>query len=214
MVAWAEFVDLIYGALVCVSTALGGSMGWAIALVSLLVRVVLFPLTLRVAYRGLETRAALRRLEPALLRIRTKYKTDQRKVLEETARLYREHGVQVADGRTLLGTVAQLPIFLGLFGAIRRGLGAGGGFLWVKDIGVPDMPLAAICAAVTALSGWLAPELPASQRAPMVLVPGLLTLFFLSRLAAGLSIYALAQGLVGVGQAVLVRRRARQLQLT
>ena len=71
---WGQFVDLIHGALLCISTALGGSMGWAIAVLSLLVRVVLLPLTLRLAYRGLETQAALKRLEPELKRVRAKYK--------------------------------------------------------------------------------------------------------------------------------------------
>ena len=208
---WAEFVDLIYAGLVCVSTAFGGSMGWAIAVVSLAVRLLLLPLTLHMAYRGLETQAALRRLEPELTRIRAKYKKDQRRVLEETARLYREHGVKLADGRSLFSAIVQLPIFLGLFGAISRGLGEGGRFLWVRNIAVPDLPLAAICAGVTALSASLAPHVPASQRGPMVVLPALLTLFVLSRLAAGLSIYTAAQGLVGVGQALLVRRRARQL---
>jgi len=208
---WAQLVDFIYGVLVCVSTALGGSMGWAIAIVSLVVRVALLPLTLRVAYRGLETQAALKRLEPELKRVRAKYKKDQRRVLEETARLYREHGVRLADGRSLFSAFVQLPIFIGLFGAIRRGVGDGGCFLWVKNIAGPDVLLAAVCAGVTALSASLAPGLSGSQRAPMVLLPALLTLFLLSRLAAGLSVYALAQGLVGLGQAVLVRRRARQL---
>jgi YidC/Oxa1 family membrane protein insertase len=208
---WAQFVDLVYGGLVCVSAALGGSMGWAIAVVSLVVRVALLPLTLRMACHGLETRAALRRLEPELQRVRAKHKKDQRRALEETARLYRKHGVKLADERSLFSAIVQLPIFMGLFGAIRRGLVDGGCFLWVNNIAVPDVPLAVICAVVTALSASLAPGLTASQRAPMVLLPALLTLFFLSRLAAGLSIYALAQGLVGLGQAVLVRRRARQL---
>ncbi len=81
---WAQFVDLIYGLLVCVSTALGGSMGWAIAVVSLVVRAVLLPLTLRMAYRGLEMRAGLKRLEPELKRLRAKYKNDQRRLFEET----------------------------------------------------------------------------------------------------------------------------------
>jgi YidC/Oxa1 family membrane protein insertase len=211
MMVWAQFVDLIYGVLVCVSTALGGSMGWAIAVVSLVVRVVMLPLTLRMAYRGLETQLTLRRLEPQLKRVRAKYKKDQRRVAEETALLYRKHGVKLADGRSMLSMVLQLPIFLGLSGAIRRGLGDGGSFLWVKNIATPDLPLAAICAGLAALSASLAPGLSASQRTPMVLLPALLTLVFLSRLAAGLSIYALAQGLVGLGQAVLVRRRARQL---
>jgi YidC/Oxa1 family membrane protein insertase len=213
MMVWAEFVDLIYGALVCVSTALGGSMGWAIAVVSLLVRLALLPLTLRVAYRGLESRALLKRLEPQLVRVRAKYAKDQRKVLEETARLYRENGVQLADGRSLLSTAVQLPIFIGLFGAIRRGLGQGGCFLWVRDIASADLPLAGICAGVTALSTFLAPDLPSSQRVPMVILSATLTLFFLARMAAGLSIYTLAQGLVGLGQAAMVRRRARQIRL-
>jgi len=43
---------------------------------------------------------------------------------------------------------------------------------------------------------------------PVVAVPALLTLLFLWRMAAGMSLYMLASGLVGVVQAVLVRRRA------
>ena len=213
MMVWTEFVDLVYAGLFCVSTALGGSMGWAIAVVSLVVRAALLPLTLRVAYRGLESRAVQKRLEPELARVRARYAKDQRKVLEETARLYRENGVPLADGRSLLSSVVQLPVFLGLFGAIRRGLGQGGSFLWVKDIASADLPLAGLCAGVTALSASLAPDLPASQRMPMVVLSASLTLLFLSRMAAGLSIYTLAQGLVGVAQAVLVRRRTRQMRL-
>jgi YidC/Oxa1 family membrane protein insertase len=209
--AWAQFVDLIYSLLVVVSMALGGSMGWAIAVVSLAVRVALLPLTLRVAYRGLEMRAVLKRLEPELKRIRARYKKDQARLFEETTRLYQKHGVKLADGRSLFSMILQLPIFVGLFGAIQRGLGEGGSFLWIRNIAAPDLPLAATCAVLTALSSWLAPEVPASQRVPMVLVPAVLTVFFLSRLAAGLSIYAFAQGVVGLGQAVLVHRKARRV---
>ena len=211
MFAWVQFVDLIHALLVVVSTALGGSMGWAIAVVSLTVRVALLPLTLRAAYRGLETRAALKRLEPSLRRIRRRHEHDRASLLEETARLYEKHGAKLADARGSLGMILQLPVFAALSGAIQRGLGDGGSFLWIKSIAAPDLPLAATCALLTALSSWLAPEVSPSQRVPMVLLPALLTLLFLSRLAAGLSIYALAQGVVGLGQVVLVRRRARQV---
>lgn len=211
MAMWAEFVDLIYVTLFCVSTAFGGSMGWAIAVVSLVVRLALFPLTLRLAYRGLETQAALNRLAPRLRRIREKYKEDQRRMLEETATLYRQNGVRLADSRSLFGVIVQVPIFLGLLGAIRRGLADGGRFLWVKDLAMPDALLACGCAIVTAWSSALAPSLSASQRVPAVALPALLTLLFLSRMAAGMSIYTLASGFVGVGQAVLVRRRAARI---
>src|SRR5689334_2769970 len=96
---WAQYVDLVYGTLFAVSTVLGGNIGWAIAIVSLGVRLALLPLTLRLAYRGLQMQAALRRLEPKLREIRARYKKDPRRVLEETARLYDQHGVKLADGR-------------------------------------------------------------------------------------------------------------------
>jgi len=42
-----------------------------------------------------------------LKRVRAKYKADQAKLLDETARLYQKHGVKVADGGSLVGTLAQ-----------------------------------------------------------------------------------------------------------
>ena len=205
---WTDFVDLVYMTLFSVSTALGGSMGWAIAVVSFVTRLVLLPITLRMAYRGLEVQAALSRLAPALKGIREKHKKDQHRIAQETAALYQANGIQLVDSGSLVGLALQAPIFLGLFEAIRRGLAAGGRFLWVRDLGVPDGLLALGCAVITAWSSALAPNLPESQRVPAIVLPALLTLVFLSRMAAGIGIYSLSSGLVGLGQAVLVRRRA------
>jgi hypothetical protein len=85
----------------------------------------------------------------------------------------------------------------------------GGSMGWA--ITMPDALLAFGCAAVTAWSSALAPSLSASQRVPAVAVPALLTFLFLSRMAAGMSIYTLVSGLVGGGQAVLVRRHAARI---
>jgi YidC/Oxa1 family membrane protein insertase len=211
MPVWSEFVDVIYATLVCVSTALGGSMGLAIAVVSLATRVLLLPLTLRLAYRALEVQAAVKKIEPQLARVREKYKSDPRRVMDETARLYQANGIKLVDGGSLLGTALQAPIFLGLFSAIRRGLAAGGRFLWVRDLALPDAALAWCCALVAGLSVALGPNLPAAQRMPAIVVPALLTVVFLARMAAGISVYTLASSLVGLLQAILVRRRAARL---
>ncbi len=209
---WTDFVDLIYVALFTASTALGGSMGWAIAVVSLAARLLLFPLTLRLAYRGLETQRALRRLAPQLEALRARHKKDPRRLLEETSALYERHGVRIADGGALAGMAVQAPIFLGLFGAIQRGVANGGRFLWVKDLAAPDALLAGLCAIVAAWAAALAPNVAAAQRVPMIAIPALLTFVFLARVAAGISVYSLASGLVGVAQATLVRRRALQFE--
>jgi YidC/Oxa1 family membrane protein insertase len=209
--AWSGFVELLHGALFTVSNALGGSMGWAIAVVSLVVRVALLPLTLRIAVKALRTQHALRQLQPELEALRRRYKKDQRRLLEETAKLYEKHGVSVFDGRSLLATLLQLPVFIGLFSAIRKGLVGGGRFLWIRDNSSPDAALAALCGVVTAAAVAASPSLAESHRTVLIVVPALLTTFFLSKLAAGLSIYALSQGLVGLLQAVLVRRRSREV---
>ena len=211
MPVWSEFVDVIYATLFCVSTALGGSMGLAIAVVSLVTRVALLPLTLRLAYRALEVQAAVKKIEPQLARVREKYRSDQRRMLEESARLYQANGIKLVDGGGLVAAALQAPIFLGLLGAIRRGLAAGGRFLWIEDLAMSDAALAWCCALVTAGSVALGPTLPAAQRLPAILVPAVLTVVFLSRMAAGVSLYTFASGLVGVVQAVLVRRRAAHL---
>jgi YidC/Oxa1 family membrane protein insertase len=209
---WSELVDLVSVTLFGVSAALGGSMGLAISLVSLAIRLALLPLTLRLAYRALEMQAALKKIAPALARVRERHKADPQKMLEETARLYRQNGIKLVDGGTFLGTIVQAPVFFGLLGAIRRGIAAGGRFLWIEDLGQPDALLAVVCALVTASTAALAPAASeTTSRAPMILVPAVLTLVFLARLAAGLSLYTLASGLVGVLQAVLVRRRAARL---
>jgi YidC/Oxa1 family membrane protein insertase len=208
---WTDFVDLVYMTLLSVSTALGGSMGWAIAVVSFAVRLVLLPITLRMAYRGLEVQAAIGRLAPLLKGIREKHKKDQHRIAQETAALYQANGIQIVSGGSLATLALQTPVFVALFEAIRRGLANGGRFLWVRDLGVPDGLLALGCATVTAWSSALAPNLPESQRAPAIVIPALLTLLFLSRMAAGISIYSLSSGVVGLVQAVLVRKRARQV---
>jgi membrane protein insertase Oxa1/YidC/SpoIIIJ len=125
--------------------------------------------------------------------------------------LRRQHGVSILDGRSLVATVVQLPVLVGLFSAIRKGLIDGGRFLWVRDISSPDAALAALCGAVTAMAAAASPSLAESQRTILILLPALLTTFFLSKLAAGLSIYALSQALVGLLQSILLRRRAREI---
>src|SRR2546425_9501943 len=110
---WTHFVDLIYTALVGLSTILGGNMGLAIGVLSLSVRLALLPLTLWLARRSLEVQAALKKLEPQLSNIRKKHKDDPERVWKETVTLHQQHGIKILDGRSFLGALLQVPLFLG-----------------------------------------------------------------------------------------------------
>lgn len=210
---WTTFVDLLYAMLSSLSVAFGGNLGLAIATVSFTFRIALLPLTLQLAYRSVSTQAAVRKLAPQLSRIRKLYKDDPQRIWEETAKLHKQHGIKLIDGRGFLSILIQAPLFIGLFSAVRRGLTHTSRFLWIKDLNKADGLLAFICAFLVGLSAAIAPSTTEQQhRAAMAILPAVLTLVFLWRIAAGVGIYSFASGLVGLAQAFMVRRRAAQMQ--
>jgi membrane protein insertase Oxa1/YidC/SpoIIIJ len=105
----------------------------------------------------------------------------------------------------------QIPLFIGLFSAVRRGLSGSGRFFWIKDLMKSDPILALACAALTAISAALGATSPGQQRTVTVLLPAVLTLLFLWRMSAGVTIYTFSSSLVGVVQSVMVRRRMKTM---
>jgi len=111
-----------------------------------------------------------------------------------------------------LGMLAQAPVFLALFDAVRQVAAAGGRFAWVRDLARPDAALAAVVAALTAASVAAGPQLDAasSQRLLVVAVPAIVTLVTLWHMAAGVGLYWGASSVVGVTQGLLVRRALKR----
>lgn len=90
------------------------SYGVAIILLTVTVRLLLYPLTAKQA----RSMAAMQRLQPEIKRIQEKYKHDRQKLNEELMAFYREHKVNPLSG--CLPLLAQLPIFFALFQVLRR----------------------------------------------------------------------------------------------
>ena len=100
----------LYNALVWLSgSLLGGDIGLAIIVLTLLVKIVLFPLQHRVN----KTQITLKRLEPALADLKKKHASDRNKQAKQTMALYKEHGVNPFGGFLVL--LIQIPILLALF---------------------------------------------------------------------------------------------------
>ncbi|MGE3856249.1 MAG: YidC/Oxa1 family membrane protein insertase [Dehalococcoidia bacterium] len=102
--------------MVAMTVFLGGSYGLAILAFTVLSRVLMFPLTLRM----LHSMKALQDIQPQMQEIQKKY-TDPRRRQEEVMKLYRESGVNPLGclGPQLL----QFPIFIALYQVIRLTLG-------------------------------------------------------------------------------------------
>jgi len=85
------------------------SYGLAIILLTIAVRVVLLPLSIK------QTRSMreMQRIQPEVKKLQQKHKGDRQKLNEEMMKLYKEHGVNPFGG--CLPLVLQLPVFIALY---------------------------------------------------------------------------------------------------
>jgi YidC/Oxa1 family membrane protein insertase len=94
------------------------SYALAIILLTLLVRVVLIPLTVK----QIRSMSAMQKIQPELKKLQQKYKGDRQKLNEEMMKLYREHGVNPLGGCFPL--LMQAPVFIALYSVLRAAVPA------------------------------------------------------------------------------------------
>ena len=114
--AFGPLISLFAAILVGVHNAIGGSWGLAIIGLTIIVRVVLFPLTMK-QFRSMQK---MQTLAPQMQVIKEKYKDDKERQSQEMMKLYRENGANPAAA--CLPLLLQLPVFISLFYALRQNL--------------------------------------------------------------------------------------------
>ncbi|MBV9007127.1 MAG: membrane protein insertase YidC [Solirubrobacterales bacterium] len=111
-------IDVFEALLKAIHSVVGGSWGWSIVILTVLVRAVLIPLTLK----QFHSMQKLQRLQPQMKEIQNKYKDDKQRQQQEMMKFYKEN--QVNPFGSCLPLVAQLPVFIGLFYMLRSSLRA------------------------------------------------------------------------------------------
>ena len=94
----------------------GISWGFSIVLLTVCVRAVLVPLTLR----QLRSMQKLQALSPQLKALQAKYKEDKQRQQQEIMKFYKENNVNPLA--SCLPLLLQLPVFIGLFYTLRKNL--------------------------------------------------------------------------------------------
>lgn len=89
------------------------ALGFAIIGLTIIIRLILYPLT----NTQLRASQKMQKLSPQLAALKEKHKGDNKRIQEETMRLYKENGVNPAAG--CLPTLAQLPILWGLYNVLN-----------------------------------------------------------------------------------------------
>ena len=87
--------------------------GFAIIMLTVAVRLALFPLTAKQA----KSMIAMQRVQPEIKKLQAKYKNDRQKLNEEMMKFYKENEINPLGG--CLPLVLQMPIFIALFQTLR-----------------------------------------------------------------------------------------------
>src|SRR5438067_7188451 len=111
-------IDVFEAVLKFFHNSIGVPWGWAIVLLTVVIRALLVPLTLK----QFHSMQRLQRLQPEMKAIQQKYKDDKQRQQQELMKFYKEN--QVNPLGSCLPLVAQLPVFISLFYMLRQSLRA------------------------------------------------------------------------------------------
>ena len=183
----------------------GLSWWLSIALVTVIVRSLLFPLTIK----QVRSMRSMQDLKPDMDRIRAQFKDNRQRQQEELMKLYQERNVNPLGG--CLPLLVQMPIFITMFYVIR-GFGAEhpsfteGGILWFQNLAVQDPTyILPILSAVTLLaaSEITSKNIDPQQRWLMRALP-VVFIAFTYYFPAGLFVYWITSNLVTLVQNYLI----------
>jgi len=151
---WESWWGLLLNVLVAINSVVNNP-GIAIIVFTVLIRLLTVPLTLK----SMRSTRNMQQIQPLIKEVQKKYGKDRAKQQEETMKIYHEYGVNPAAG--CFPALVQIPVFLGLYTALRFVLDHGSnpvllathlfnptwaehaanfntGFLWIENLAKPD----------------------------------------------------------------------------
>jgi len=179
--------------------------GVAIILLTVLVKVLLFPLT----QKSMQSMQEMRKLQPEVEKLKAKLGDDKEKMNLAVMQLYQQHKVNPLGG--CLPLLLQMPVWLALYATLQTSVELyRQPFLWVKDLTAYDpfyiLPLA--MGVSSFVMQKLSPQPADNTQAKMLLyfMPAFFT-FIMLKLPAGLTLYILVNNLLTIVQQQWLMRK-------
>jgi YidC/Oxa1 family membrane protein insertase len=200
--------------LVWLHQSVGLSWGWSIVVLTIIVRTLLVPLTVR----QIHSMQSLQMHAPEMKAIQQKWKHDKQRQNEELMKFYRENKINPAA--SCLPLVAQFPVFISLYLVLKHFTHKGGvldtyggSTDWLHLVKITEHvavgwgPLLLVIYVLSQLSStwFMSTTMQGAQRWMMLVLPVFFVPFLL-RFQSGLMIYWLTTNLWSTGQGVITRR--------
>lgn len=201
--------DSLAFAMTQLASLFDGNMGWTILALAVLVRLALFPLTLRLARNMLANQKKIKALQPQVDAIKARHADDPKAMFAAISALYKENGARMIDRSSLLGALIQLPVFGLLYRAITTA--STGAFLWMRNLASPDILLAGIVLVLTAIATYYSPTTAGETAMLLMAVQVVVIAFVLWKVAAGVGLYWAVSAFASVVQNLVLRVEERRL---
>ncbi len=179
--------------------------GWAIILLTLLVKAVFYPLS-ATSYKSM---AKMKKLQPRMKTLKERYGDDKQRFQQEMMKLYKSEKVNPAGG--CLPILVQIPVFIALYWVLLESveLRQADFLFWLKDLSIPDpyfvLPL--IMGGSMLAQFFLNPApVDPLQKKIMMAMPIVFTVFFLW-FPAGLVLYWVVNNLLSIAQQYYITRK-------
>ena len=176
-----------------------GNWGWAIVIFTILVKLVLFPLS----YKGMMSMQKLKDLAPKMKEIKEKYGKDPAKMNQQMMELYRKHGANPMGG--CLPMLLQIPVFFALYRVLLNAdeLQGAPWILWIHDLSKQDpyFILPILMGVTMYIQQQITPNTMSDpvQQKIFKWFPVIMTFFFLT-FPAGLVLYWLTNNILSIAQ--------------
>ena len=196
-----------------------GNYGLAIVLLTLIIKLLLWPLT----QKSFVSMKRMQKLQPQMQRLKEKFGDDKTRLNKEMMDLYKRNKVNPLGG--CLPMLLQFPFFIGFYNALLTPIELRhASFLWIKDLSRPDweaLPFSAfgydvgipvlvlLMGASMFIQQWMSPAVgDPNQRRMMMLMPLVFTVIFVS-FPSGLTIYWFVNNLLSILQQYMINRKER-----
>jgi YidC/Oxa1 family membrane protein insertase len=191
--------------------------GFVIIIFSIIIKVVLHPLT----KTSMKSMKRMQALQPYMNEIREKYKDDPQKMNQAVMNLYKEYGVNPAAG--CLPLLLQMPILFALYSVFRAAIELRQAHFiwWITDLSIPDtivtLPFAIPLFGITAVSGlalamgitmFIQQKMTVTdprQKAMVWMMPVMMTLLFNS-FPSGLNLYYFVFNVLSIAQQMWINK--------
>ncbi len=111
-----------------------GNWGWAIVLLTVLIKAVFYPLS-AASYKSM---AKMKELQPKMVRLREQYGEDRQKLQLAMMELYKQEKINPLMG--CLPVLVQIPVFISLYWVLLASVEMRNApwILWIRDLATPD----------------------------------------------------------------------------